>query len=53
MLNRHLHDWNLSPREAIALQRRLAGRVEREDRLGEVSARPWMRSMIPASMRWP
>lgn len=31
-----LHDWNLSPREAIALQRRLAGRVEREDRLGEV-----------------
>ena len=31
-----LHDWNLPPREAIALQRRLAGRVEREDRLGEV-----------------
>jgi len=31
-----LHDWNLSPREAIALQRRLAGRVEREDRLDEV-----------------
>jgi len=31
-----LHDWNLSPREAIALQRRLAGRVEPEDRLGEV-----------------
>ncbi|WP_302141567.1 deoxyribonuclease V [Halomonas alkalicola] len=31
-----LHDWNLAPREAIALQRRLAGRVEREDRLGEV-----------------
>ncbi len=31
-----LHDWNLSPREAIALQKRLAGRVEREDRLGEV-----------------
>ena len=36
MLNRHLHDWNLSPREAIALQKRLAGCVEREDRLGEV-----------------
>ncbi|MFB9147194.1 deoxyribonuclease V [Halomonas alkalicola] len=36
MLNRHLHDWNLAPREAIALQRRLAGRVEPEDRLGEV-----------------
>ncbi len=31
-----LHDWNLAPREAIALQRRLAGRVEREDRLGPV-----------------
>ncbi|WP_253444426.1 deoxyribonuclease V [Halomonas sp. Y3] len=31
-----LHDWNLSPAEAIALQKRLAGRVEREDRLGEV-----------------
>lgn len=31
-----LHDWNLSPDEAIALQRRLAGRVEREDRLDPV-----------------
>ncbi|WP_416139939.1 deoxyribonuclease V [Halomonas sp. HK25] len=31
-----LHDWNLAPREAIALQRRLAGRVEREDRLDPV-----------------
>jgi len=31
-----LHDWNLAPREAIALQKRLAGCVEREDRLGEV-----------------
>ncbi|WP_240455524.1 deoxyribonuclease V [Halomonas faecis] len=31
-----LHDWNLTPAEAIALQRRLAGRVEREDRLAEV-----------------
>lgn len=28
-----LHDWNLAPRDAIALQKRLAGRVEREDRL--------------------
>ena len=36
MLNAPLHDWNLAPREAIALQRRLAGRIEREDRLGEV-----------------
>ncbi|MEQ5801480.1 deoxyribonuclease V [Halomonas sp. H10-9-1] len=31
-----LHEWDLAPREAIALQKRLAGRVEREDRLGEV-----------------
>ncbi|SDK16176.1 deoxyribonuclease V [Billgrantia gudaonensis] len=31
-----LHDWNLAPAEAIALQRRLAGRVERADRLAEV-----------------
>ncbi|GEK74590.1 MULTISPECIES: deoxyribonuclease V [Halomonas] len=31
-----LHDWNLSPAEAIALQKRLAGRVEREDRLDTV-----------------
>ena len=36
MLNAPLHDWSLAPREAIALQRRLAGRVECEDRLGEV-----------------
>ncbi|PSJ22232.1 deoxyribonuclease V [Halomonas sp. ND22Bw] len=31
-----LHDWNLSPSEAIALQKRLAGRVEHEDRLDTV-----------------
>ncbi len=31
-----LHDWNLAPAEAIALQRRLAGRVERADRLAPV-----------------
>ncbi|MCK2183816.1 deoxyribonuclease V [Halomonas getboli] len=31
-----LHDWNLSPAEAIALQKRLAGLVEREDRLDPV-----------------
>ena len=31
-----LHDWNLSPEEAIALQKRMAGRIEREDRLGPV-----------------
>ncbi|MBR46326.1 MAG: deoxyribonuclease V [Rhodospirillaceae bacterium] len=27
------HDWNISPKEAIALQKDLAGRVERRDRL--------------------
>lgn len=32
-----LHDWAVTPREAVALQRRLAGRVIREDRLGPVS----------------
>jgi deoxyribonuclease V len=31
-----LHDWHLAPREAIALQRQMAGRVERDDRLDEV-----------------
>ncbi|MFG6159482.1 deoxyribonuclease V [Halomonas sp. 1390] len=31
-----LHDWNLAPRDAIALQKRLAGRVERADRLEPV-----------------
>ena len=30
-----LHPWNLSPREAVALQRDLAGRVEVRDRLAE------------------
>ena len=29
-------DWNLTPAEAVALQRELAPRVVREDRLGEV-----------------
>src|SRR5690554_7532501 len=31
-----LHDWNLDPTEAIALQKRLATRIEREDRLAAV-----------------
>ncbi|PMR72487.1 deoxyribonuclease V [Billgrantia endophytica] len=31
-----LHDWNLTPDEAIALQKRLAGRIEREDRFDPV-----------------
>ncbi|MGM0982225.1 MAG: deoxyribonuclease V [Pseudomonadota bacterium] len=31
-----LHDWNLSPSEAIALQKRLASSVERADRLDPV-----------------
>ncbi|MEE3215321.1 MAG: deoxyribonuclease V [Pseudomonadota bacterium] len=31
-----LHDWALAPREAIALQRSLAQRLEREDRIADV-----------------
>lgn len=31
-----LHDWNLEPTKAIALQKRLATHIEREDRLGAV-----------------
>ncbi len=31
-----LHDWNLKPEAAIALQRELAQRIVREDQLGEV-----------------
>lgn len=30
------HAWDLAPKEAIALQRRLADRVERRDRLGDI-----------------
>jgi deoxyribonuclease V len=30
------HHWKLTPKEAIALQARLAAKVEREDRLGEI-----------------
>jgi deoxyribonuclease V len=33
---RRLHGWNLTPREAIALQARLRERVIREDRIGTV-----------------
>jgi deoxyribonuclease V len=33
-----LHSWDLTPREAVALQERLRGRVVREDRIGEVRA---------------
>ncbi|WP_251978621.1 deoxyribonuclease V [Salinicola avicenniae] len=32
-----LHDWNLSPEAAIALQKRLAPSLVREDRIGEVA----------------
>src|SRR5215470_10352602 len=32
----HLHSWDLTPKEAIALQGRMCGRVVREDRIGEV-----------------
>lgn len=31
-----LHDWNLSPADAIALQKRMATRIERTDRLAPV-----------------
>ena len=31
-----LHRWDVSPEEAAAIQQQLGGRVEREDRLGEV-----------------
>lgn len=33
---RRFHAWDLTPREAIALQTELRGRVERKDRIGEV-----------------
>src|SRR5947209_8421403 len=36
MIDRQLHEWNLQQSEAIALQRELAKRVVREDRLDEV-----------------
>lgn len=36
MISPPLHDWNLAPQEAMALQKRLAGGVEREDRLAPV-----------------
>lgn len=32
----HSHRWDITPTEAVALQRRLCGYVERDDRLGEV-----------------
>lgn len=32
-----MHRWDLTPKEAVILQRDLAGRVERGDRLGKVS----------------
>ncbi|HEV2659800.1 MAG TPA: deoxyribonuclease V [Ktedonobacteraceae bacterium] len=34
--NMPLHEWKLTPEQAIALQRELAGRIILEDRLGEV-----------------
>lgn len=36
MITPALHEWNLAPRDAVALQRRLAVRIEREDRIDEV-----------------
>ena len=34
--HRDLHSWNVSTQEAVAIQKRLAERVERQDRLGPV-----------------
>ncbi|ALM53226.1 deoxyribonuclease V [Halomonas huangheensis] len=31
-----MHDWDLTPRQAVALQRELAARVERSDRIADV-----------------
>jgi deoxyribonuclease V len=36
MKARRLHTWDLTPKEAVALQVRLRSRVERADRIGEV-----------------
>lgn len=36
MTQEALHSWNLTPEEAVALQRELAARIIREDTLGEV-----------------
>src|SRR5258708_35684852 len=36
MINKQLHEWTLQQSEAVALQRELASRVVREDRLDEV-----------------
>jgi deoxyribonuclease V len=33
---RHLHEWNVNPKEAVALQRQLASFVEKGPRLGKV-----------------
>lgn len=35
-MSQPLHDWTLTPQQAIDLQRTLAPRIERHDRLGEV-----------------
>src|SRR6266446_7434486 len=36
MINKQLHEWTLQQSEAVAIQRELASRVVREDRLDEV-----------------
>ena len=36
MAREPLHEWNLTPAQAIALQKELAQRIIREDRFGEV-----------------
>ncbi len=36
MIQKPLHAWDLTPEQAIALQKELAQRIIREDRFGEV-----------------
>jgi deoxyribonuclease V len=56
-LRRHLHDWDLTPKEAVALQRKLAGRVDTTTPLGKLDlvagcdvsydrGSPWMHAAV-------
>ena len=48
-----MHSWDLTPKQAVALQRELAGRVEREDRLGLVSrVAGWTCRITPQPAGW-
>ena len=44
------HRWDLTPAEAQALQRQLAGRVIREDRFGEIRTVAGLDLGFPAAM---